>query len=48
MARTTSGILLGIMLVMLAGCGRTPTAPEGSGKKTPAPVHTRTVVSAVR
>jgi hypothetical protein len=48
MARTASWILLGIMMMMLAGCGRTPTAPEGSGKKTPAPVHTRTVVSGIR
>jgi hypothetical protein len=41
MARTWSWILLGIMVVMLAGCGRTPTAAEGTGKKKPAPVHTR-------
>ena len=44
MASKASWILLGIMVMMLAGCGRTPTAPEGSGKKTPAPVHTRSTV----
>ena len=41
MARLASVFLLGMMIVTLSGCGRTPTAPEGSGKKTPAPVHTR-------
>ena len=44
MTRKGIGILLGIMVVMLAGCGRTPTAPEGSGKKSPSPVHTRSTV----
>lgn len=43
MAKLTSMLMLGILLVTLSGCGRTPTAPEGSGKKTPAPVHTRSM-----
>ena len=41
MAKLASVFVLGMMIVTLAGCGRTPTAPESSGKKTPAPVHTR-------
>jgi len=44
MAITGRWILLGIMVMMVAACGRTPTAPEGSGKKTPNPVHTRTTM----
>jgi hypothetical protein len=48
MARTASWLLLAIMVGLLAGCGRTPTAPEGAAKKTPSPVHTRTTLPGAR
>ncbi|GEM_PF-6843457 len=34
-------LLLAFTALMLVGCGRTPTATEGSSDKKPAPVHTR-------
>jgi hypothetical protein len=48
MARTACWLVLAIMVVMLAGCGRTPTAPEGATKKNPSPVHTRTALPGAR
>lgn len=41
MRRFGTLMIVGMMLVVLSGCGRTPTAPAGSGSKKPAPVHTR-------
>lgn len=45
MPRGWTWVLMGIMVVMLSGCGRAPTAPEGTVKKKPAPVHTRIAAS---
>lgn len=41
------GIALGIMVVMLSGCGRLPTASEDSGKKKPNPIHLRDASTAI-